>query len=956
MLITFTIFAITIISCSSEFLYDQSDNSTETFTACTNNKAFNHTMRELKSKSINISSVITDYKDISYNWITFKDIESIEGTLEFNSSGISLCNLTFDGSITINQIEISSLENLSIKAQKKSNFRLVDVIFKDKFKLASNENVLISIENADFKNNSYNVTLEAKFLQSNSQLELFSSNEIKFSNTYKNETFSLYKIASSVPVYFDGENGDFTIYSILLNGCNYNEPIFELNNNSSAIINSSSFTDNIMNKSYFKMADSSLTINSSIIKSQEFNMSLIEAVNSKIIIIFSEVNVTFNNPPLDMKNSAFSIYNSSFSQCNNSDLFIEYDDSINNIEFLKTPIGDCIWKSEVDRVYLCENSNKDCGVEFPVTCPNGEININGCRKCSDTTFAVDYFNQKTCFECPSGLAECHNNTLKPYDKIWHETELEFSLIFRHCLEPTACKGSKLGKYKGIYNTECSNLYKGRFCHSCATNSTKVSLHKCSICPENYINALILIALIVMITLIAYYMIRTTVSSAFIPEEMYSMGIKIFVNYFQVIYLCLQYKLKWPDKVKSLTATNENDDGGSATANYFFSLKCLFNNNLDDDNKISEEDLFYYRVYFMMVLPILLYIGSWIYYGVLKLTTRYRYIELYRTVILIVPFLLVYPTVLTYSLSPLACQSLINGKPENFDEHVNKEDYPQYLIENRNIECNFEHYKRILFAVFFGIIIWGTAVPAYIFYQIHKKRKNLYEYEVKFEYGFLFNGYLHSRYYWEFIILSKKLIIVFLTVFMESEYDTSLQSVLVITFLIFFFILQIYFRPYFNEQLNNLEVLASLAAIITILCGIIYTASKTGSWVAYFLILVIFIVNFGFIVYWAYFMSKEMVTYLINNFEFLKRFRRHDEFDKDISREFKHLKFIYIKEFQKLFTQVEDDYKLNSNYLGNNNTLDDLYGKIMESSVEDYSNNVAPVIRVINRRQSHFLTK
>ncbi|OMJ86293.1 hypothetical protein SteCoe_12205 [Stentor coeruleus] len=578
MLIAFMTFAITIISCSSEFLYDQNDNSTETLTACTNDNTDNHKMRELGSISININNVITDYKDISFNWITFKDIESIEGTLEFDSSGISLCDLTFDGSITINQMEISSLDNLSIKAQKKSSFRLVDVVFKEKFNLSSSKNVLIYIENTNFQDNSYKVTLEAKFLQSNSQLELFSSNEIKFSSIYKNETFSLYQVTSNVPVYFEGENGNFTVNSILLNGCNYNKPIFELNNNSSAIINLSSFTDNIMNKSYFKMVDSSLTINSSIIKSQEFNMSLIEAVNSEIIIILSEVKVPFNNPPLDMKNSTFSIYNSSFSQCNNVNLFIEYEYLPNNVEFIETPIGDCKWESEVDRVYLCKNSNKDCGVKLPVTCPNGEININGCRKCSDTTFSVDYFNLKTCFECPTGLAKCYNNTLKPDKGIWHEPELEFSLIFRPCLEPTACIGTRLGKYKGIYNTKCSSLYKGRFCHSCTTNTTKTGLHKCSLCPENYINALILIALIAMTTLIAYYMIKTTVSSAFIPEEMYSMCIKIFVNCFQVIYLCLQYKFKWPDKVKSLTVTNENDDGGSATANYFFSLKCLFNSH------------------------------------------------------------------------------------------------------------------------------------------------------------------------------------------------------------------------------------------------------------------------------------------------------------------------------------------------------------------------------------------
>ncbi|OMJ86294.1 hypothetical protein SteCoe_12206 [Stentor coeruleus] len=247
---------------------------------------------------------------------------------------------------------------------------------------------------------------------------------------------------------------------------------------------------------------------------------------------------------------------------------------------------------------------------------------------------------------------------------------------------------------------------------------------------------------------------------------------------------------------------------------------------------------------MMVLPILLYIASWICYGLLKFTARNIYLKFYRTTIFTVSFVLAYPFILTYLFSPFACMSLINGKPENFDEHVNKNDYPQYLIENRNIECNFEHYKKIKFAALFGIIIWGAVVPGYIFYQIYKKKESLFEFKVKIKYGFLFNGYLNSSYYWEFIILSKKLIIVFITVFMERDYDSRLQSFLIIASLLFFMNLQINFRPYFNEKLNNLELYASIVVIITVLLSFIYEEFKNEFSIEYILISVFNIMRSG----------------------------------------------------------------------------------------------------------------
>ena len=78
------------------------------------------------------------------------------------------------------------------------------------------------------------------------------------------------------------------------------------------------------------------------------------------------------------------------------------------------------------------------------------------------------------------------------------------------------------------------------------------------------------------------------------------------------------------------------------------------------------------------------------------------IKYYKTVILIIPFLLVYPTILTQSFIPLAAVSIQDGQPANFDEKVTNYD-EWYLTNNRNILFDKEHLEKSLPGVIFGVI-------------------------------------------------------------------------------------------------------------------------------------------------------------------------------------------------------------------------------------------------------------
>jgi hypothetical protein len=186
--------------------------------------------------------------------------------------------------------------------------------------------------------------------------------------------------------------------------------------------------------------------------------------------------------------------------------------------------------------------------------------------------------------------------------------------------------------------------------------------------------------------------------------------------------------------------------------------------------------------------------------------------------------------------------------------------------------------------------------------------------------------------------------------MQTGYSITLQSILLITFLIAGFILQIYFKPYITDDLNKLEIAGTLAATITVLAAIIYQESNENSEnLQMFLVFIISVVNISYIIYWLSFMSKELFNYIISSIDFLKkRFLKRDGFDREISKEYKNVDFVYIKEYQKLFTQAEFNEQAAVNYLGKEPSYKKLIKEIIATPLNSYIRDRGPTFRKIER--------
>ena len=122
------------------------------------------------------------------------------------------------------------------------------------------------------------------------------------------------------------------------------------------------------------------------------------------------------------------------------------------------------------------------------------------------------------------------------------------------------------------------------------------------------------------------------------------------------------------------------------------------------------------------------------------------------------------------------------------------------------------------------------------------------------YGFLYNGYRFRTYYWEIIILYRKVIIVFILVFL-GLISVQIQALVTLFVMMLSLILHINFQAFDKANLNGLETRAIVSASVTVYCGLYYlTTLDEGSKIAFFAIIVF--ANIYFIISWITVFAKE----------------------------------------------------------------------------------------------------
>merc|ERR1712159_823322 len=104
-----------------------------------------------------------------------------------------------------------------------------------------------------------------------------------------------------------------------------------------------------------------------------------------------------------------------------------------------------------------------------------------------------------------------------------------------------------------------------------------------------------------------------------------------------------------------------------------------------------------------------------------------------------------------------------------------------------------------------LLLYSVGIPLLAYKTLKSIKNNLDEYQ--HIYGFLYSSYEKKNYYWEIVIVSKKVCFASIAVIFK-EIGVDLQAILGIIVLVTYFGLQLKHEPYVSPILDRIEMISN----------------------------------------------------------------------------------------------------------------------------------------------------
>ncbi|TNV88133.1 hypothetical protein FGO68_gene10720 [Halteria grandinella] len=139
-----------------------------------------------------------------------------------------------------------------------------------------------------------------------------------------------------------------------------------------------------------------------------------------------------------------------------------------------------------------------------------------------------------------------------------------------------------------------------------------------------------------------------------------------------------------------------------------------------------------------------------------------------------------------------------------------------LFKDLQVVCYEGKHSLVAFGVALPcIIIYSIGIPLMGFWVIYKNRTKLDQAQIKQRYGFLYNGYkMGIPCYWEIFIIYRKVIIIFISVFLVQN-GKIVQALVTLMFLLLMLSLIMFLSPYNRPYLNKLEFLSLFSSAVSV---------------------------------------------------------------------------------------------------------------------------------------------
>mmetsp|Transcript_19548 Transcript_19548/g.35784 ORF Transcript_19548/g.35784 Transcript_19548/m.35784 type:complete len:783 (-) Transcript_19548:1495-3843(-) len=523
------------------------------------------------------------------------------------------------------------------------------------------------------------------------------------------------------------------------------------------------------------------------------------------------------------------------------------------------PLTQISIKVSSDVLNLISVSNdSDFVVPFKLrACESGEEKVGGeCKRCPASLYSID--PGESCKECPEG-AICYGGSLMvPKKEYWRASKTTDQ--FQKCLVDTACLGSP--NVVPSLTGDCLQGYRGNLCQACDNGYSRSAPNQCGKCPDLTANVLKLLGLFLAVCVMCGVLVNSSMKTAYVPTSLHSIYLKIFTNYMQLVLLTTQLNLEWPDFVMQFFASQSY---ATSVDQQIFSFDCYLSGS--DSKGDTYKDIFFERLVLISCLPLI--IGCiaglfWVivYYYFDKRKSIFRK-ELVATFVIL--FFLVHPNLVKEYFATFGCQRI-------------GDDDTLWLNYNLDIKCFDDMHALYGFTVALpSIIIWGLGVPTMILGFLIYKRQELDSIIMKCRFGFFYNGFRKSHFYWEFLILYRKIIIICLVVFVGNS-SIPIQALTIMLLVLFFLYLQYWQKPYTTKALNRMELKAIFVAGVTIYCGLYYLTKNLDQNMKIFLFCFMVFANAYFFYWFAYEFMLVVLQMLGTKIKLFKKFAvKYDAF-------------------------------------------------------------------------------
>ena len=423
-----------------------------------------------------------------------------------------------------------------------------------------------------------------------------------------------------------------------------------------------------------------------------------------------------------------------------------------------------------------------------------------CYVCPEGTFSLDH--AQPCVSCPSHLTCYGNYTMVPDPGYWRP-DPTLNLIFQ-CPYQDACLGSPASLVHVSLTGVCATGYSGNMCTVCTESYSREGKHQCGKCPSLTSNVIVSTLIILTALVIGALVIIIAIRGATRPRSEIAIHLKIFMNYLQMVVVAASLNINWPDFVSLFL---NGQDSAGAVAEQLFSVDCIMQD-------FSSKSVYYTKLQSTALIPAgLLFLAIIVWSGI-SLCSRIASIWHKVVASLVMILFIMHPSLTKTMFALYSCKEIKPGE--------------LWLVADFSLRCwNTEHIRSILIVSIPGIVVWIVGLPVGCLLILYRLRRALLDPMTQLKFSFLYKGYHPKWYFWEFVILYRKVALVCAAVFLSTvAIMVQALSVLAVLLISLFFQLQI--QPFNLPVFNRLELKSILVSSVTIYAGLFYQTESIGT--------------------------------------------------------------------------------------------------------------------------------